>query len=421
MSKLLHPLPLSLSPVEMARGLAHLPGLVFFDSAGNLPHDARRPLSILCARPQGTFTGHISDPSALDQFLTQNQAPEPLPGEPPFPAGGLCGKVDYEGSYHFAHYPEMLVYDHATRQWWELGSLSSEYTSTVSPPALPPLGPWRCSLPEEAFLSAVRTIQDYIRAGDIYQVNLSRRFQAAFTTPLSPSSLFPLYEVLRDASPAPMAAYLDLGDQEILSSSPETFLNLTGDRIETRPIKGTKPRFLQNPVADAASAASLTASEKERAELVMITDLLRNDIGQVCRFGSVYVEDMLHLESLQHVHHLVSTVRGRLRPGIRHLHALSACLPGGSITGAPKKRACEIIRELEPVPRGFYTGVTGYLGFNRVSQFQITIRSLSRRARHLSYHTGAGIVADSVAADEFQETEQKAAGIRLALARWLKP
>jgi anthranilate/para-aminobenzoate synthase component I len=147
----------------------------------------------------------------------------------------------------------------------------------------------------------------------------------------------------------------------------------------------------------------------------MITDLLRNDLGQVCRFGSVHVSDMLQLESLQHVHHLVSTVRGTLSPGESHLSALAACFPGGSITGAPKKRAMEIIAELEPVPRGLYTGAVGFLGFNDESQFNIAIRTLIHEKGHLDYHVGAGIVADSDPAAEFEETEHKARGVRLAL------
>lgn len=223
-----------------------------------------------------------------------------------------------------------------------------------------------------------------------------------------------MYDKLRNSSPAPTASYLNLDGREVLSSSPETFLRFSGLEIETRPIKGTRPRFA-DPELDSRSAFDLQRSEKERAELVMITDLLRNDIGQVCEFGSVQVTDMLQLEKLQHVHHLVSTIRGTLAREHTQLSALAACFPGGSITGAPKKRATEIIAELEPVPRGLYTGAIGFLGFNGESQFNIAIRTLIHENGHLDYHVGAGIVADSDPAAEFEETEHKARGVRLAL------
>jgi len=213
-----------------------------------------------------------------------------------------------------------------------------------------------------------------------------------------------------------MSAYMECGNRQILSSSPELFLRMSERSIETRPIKGTRPRF-PDPKADERSAQELTTSQKEIAELVMITDLLRNDLGQVSDFGSVFVEQMLKLETLQQVHHLVSTVKGTLRADVSQLEALASCLPGGSITGAPKKRATEIIAELEPTPRGLYTGVIGFIGFNGESQFNIVIRSLIAEKGKLSYHVGAGIVADSDPASEYQETLHKAAGIELSLQK----
>ena len=213
-----------------------------------------------------------------------------------------------------------------------------------------------------------------------------------------------------------MAAYLNLDGREILSSSPESFLRFSGRGIETRPIKGTRPRFA-DPDEDRRSAYELQTSAKEISELVMITDLLRNDLGQVCEFGSVEVTDMLRLESLAQVHHLVSTVTGTLRPEIDALTALAACFPGGSITGAPKKRAMEIIRELEQAPRGIYCGAIGWLGYNGESAFNIAIRTLVRSGNRLVYQVGAGIVADSDPEKEYEETLHKAAGIRLAIER----
>jgi anthranilate/para-aminobenzoate synthase component I len=187
--------------------------------------------------------------------------------------------------------------------------------------------------------------------------------------------------------------------------------------METRPIKGTRPRFA-NVDDDRRSAYELQTSSKEIAELVMITDLLRNDLGQVCEFGSVRVDEMLQLETYEQVFHLVSTVRGEMRRDLDDIDVLAACFPGGSITGAPKKRACEIIAALEPVPRGLYCGAIGYLGYNGESQFNIAIRTLVREKGMLHYHVGAGIVADSQAAMEYEETLHKARGIQWALSDW---
>jgi para-aminobenzoate synthetase component 1 len=399
---------LSTGPDEVARQLSHLPGLVFFDTAGNLPAKHAPPLSIIGARPVEIIRGHIANPARLEATLAQWSNPSsPDYG---FPAGAACGWIDYDGQFTFGIYPELLVYHHQSGQWWETGSLSD---SLSAPPISSPftLSEWHDSLGPSAFIDAVKTIKDYITAGDIYQVNLSRRLR---TKCHAPDGLLSLYDNLRNSSPAPTASYLNLDNREVLSSSPETFLRFSGRQVETRPIKGTRPRFADSEL-DSKSAFDLQCSEKERAELVMITDLLRNDLGQVCEFGSVRVTDMLQLEKLQHVHHLVSTIRGTLSAEHTPVSALSACFPGGSITGAPKKRATEIIAQLEPVPRGLYTGAIGFLGFNGESQFNIAIRTLIHESGNLDYHVGAGIVADSDPASEFEETEHKARGVRLAL------
>ena len=213
-----------------------------------------------------------------------------------------------------------------------------------------------------------------------------------------------------------MAAWLRTETREILSSSPETFLRMHGRSLESRPIKGTRPRF-RDPENDSRSAFELKTSEKELAELVMITDLIRNDLGKVSEFGSVSVLDLCRHERLEQVHHLVSTVTGQLSGECDQLDALQALFPGGSITGAPKKRAIEIIAELEPIPRGLYTGAIGYLGFNGDSQLNIAIRTLVRDFPRnlLSYHVGAGIVADSQPEEEYRETLLKAEGIKQAM------
>jgi para-aminobenzoate synthetase component 1 len=259
------------------------------------------------------------------------------------------------------------------------------------------------SMDREAFCAAVERAQRYIRAGDIYQVNLSCRIGAPlFTTPWAH------WRRLMERSPAPFGAYFDFGDFQLASVSPELFLRMSGPHAITRPIKGTRPRG-RDEQEDARLSFELQTSPKEIAELVMITDLLRNDLGRVCDFGTVQTPDLLRLEQYAQVQHLVSTVEGRLRPGLTHLDCLEACFPGGSITGAPKVRAMQIIDELEPVARGPYTGCAGYLGFNRESQLSILIRASILHDGMAWHHAGAGIVADSDPAAEYEETEVKAA------------
>ena len=404
---------LQLEPIQVAAGLRHLPGLVFFDSAGNLPSRRSSAVSIIAARPVEIVRGMIGDEKDVGRLrdtLASFRMHHPSLG---FPMGGACGWVDYEGMYCFGIYPEMLVYQHDCKQWWQTGDLADSIVSGVCVDKKLSIGSFQASMTQEEYECGVRCIHDYIAAGDIYQVNLTQRFRAD----CGGGSLFPLYEKLRVDSPAPLAAWMQLGEREVLSSSPETFLRMSGRYVETRPIKGTRPRG-DDEDSDRVAADSLLGSEKENAELVMITDLERNDLGQVCDFGTVRVAEMLTLEKLEQVYHLVSTVTGTLREGVDHLQALAACFPGGSITGAPKKRAMEIIAELETVPRGLYTGAIGYIGFNGESQFNIPIRTLVKEAGQLEYHVGAGIVIDSDPAAEYQETLDKAKGIRLALDRF---
>src|SRR6266566_1018786 len=259
------------------------------------------------------------------------------------------------------------------------------------------------------FLARVALAQALIRSGDIYQVNLSQRLAAPWKL-----SGWELFQHLSAASPAPFSAYLDCGDFQIASSSPELFLRLSGAHIQTRPIKGTRPRST-DAMRDAQLTYELQTSPKEMAELLMITDLLRNDLGKVCEFGSVQVPELVRLERYPQVQHLVSTVEGRLRPDTTHFAAFASCFPGGSVTGAPKIRAMEIIDELEPVTRGPYTGALGYLGFNRESQLSIIIRAAVHKDRSAYFHAGAGIVAESLPAAEYDETLAKAGGFFEAL------
>lgn len=265
------------------------------------------------------------------------------------------------------------------------------------------------SVTRAEFLKSVEAAQRWIRSGDVYQVNLSQRLSAPWT-----AGGWALFRRLLEVSPAPFSAFLDGGDFSIASSSPELFLRLSGSHVVTRPIKGTRPRSA-DPARDAQWMYELQRSGKEMAELVMITDLLRNDLGRVCDYGSVQVPELVRLERFAQVQHLVSTIEGRIRPELTHLEVLRSCFPGGSITGAPKIRAMEIIDALEPVARGPYTGCLGYLGFNRESQVSITIRSALTLGDRAWYHVGAGIVADSVPEAEYDETLAKAAGWMRAL------
>lgn len=270
----------------------------------------------------------------------------------------------------------------------------------------------RSSFTRPCYEAAVRRALAYIEAGDVYQVNLSQRFQTACA-----ADPFDIYLCLRALSPAPFAAYLSYADFAVLSSSPERFLHYEpGNRlVETRPIKGTRPRGA-DPEGDRALAEELLASEKDRAENIMIVDLERNDLGRIAEIGSVAVTGLFELETFANVHHLTSTVQARLRDGLDAVDLLRATFPGGSITGAPKVRAMEIIDELEPVARSVYTGAIGYIGFDGALELNIAIRTMVIKNGAAYFHVGGGIVADSSPAAEYEETLHKGAALARALA-----
>lgn len=253
----------------------------------------------------------------------------------------------------------------------------------------------------EGYMAAVAAIKDYITAGHVYQVNLSQRFETAFK-----GDPYRLFERLYAMNPAPFYAYIHAEDHFIVSTSPERFIKQTGDRVETRPIKGTRPRG-QSPAADEAFRQDLLASRKDDAELSMIVDLLRNDLGKVCRAGSVRVTGHKRLEAYQNVYHLVSTVEGMLLPGRDSVDLIRAAFPGGSITGCPKIRAMEIIDELEPSRRHIYTGSIGYISFHETMDLSIAIRTATVLNDRLVFSVGGGIVFDSNPADEYEETLHK--------------
>jgi len=261
------------------------------------------------------------------------------------------------------------------------------------------------------YLQAVQAAKKYIREGDIYQVNLSQRFHGKLT--MAPEML---YQSLRGVNPAPFAGYLNFGQIKVLSSSPERFLKVKGREVQTRPIKGTRPRG-DTEKKDKKLAEELLASTKDRAELIMIVDLERNDLGRICEFGSVKVPELLTLEAFPTVFHTVSTIEGQLKQGKDRIDLLKATFPGGSITGAPKIRSMEIIDELEPTTRGIYTGALGYFGFNDTMDINIVIRTLLVKNEDFYFQVGGGIVADSDPEKEFQETLDKAKALILACSR----
>lgn len=348
---------------------------VLFDGAGF----GRDAIFGIC--PRKVIEGTWDDWAIIEDHLTKGGS------------GGLAGWFDYEGNFRFGEFPS-----------WEIAHDEFPYGRL---PARKP--DFRAGMTRTDWIRRTGQAKEYIAAGDIYQVNLTHTLSSPWR-----GNAGPLYPRLRSTSPAPFSCFLRLGDTTVLSTSPECFLKVNGRRIVTRPIKGTRPRNA-DPGEDSAAARELLASAKERAELTMITDLERNDLGQVCKYGTVEVTSLCSLESFAHVHHLVSTVEGELRPGISAWEALRACYPGGSITGAPKKRAREIIAELESSPRGIYTGAIGFFGRDGRAVFNIAIRTLVVRDGVATFGVGAGIVADSDPGAEYEETMQKAAGLFAAL------
>ncbi len=422
------PPPALLFPAFAAR-----PGCVFLDSA--LPSATARH-SILACEPSLVLRGGAE---ILPRFRSElaARATAPIPGLPFI--GGAIGYFGYEygaaldgiapvpgpddaglPALAFGFYDSALVHDHmsglTTLVAPDAASLARlrGLVSVPRTPALPhspapSFASFTPSLPPLAYVAAIARIRDYIAAGDVYQVNFTRRF----TTPFAGSAAA-LHSRLRALSPAPHAAFLDFGDFQLVSSTPERLLRVSGRTVETRPIKGTVARAA-DPAADAQNRARLFASAKDQAELLMIVDLARNDLGRVCSPGSVRVAARHDLETYATVHHLVATVRGELAPGRDRFDALRALHPGGSITGAPKIRAMQIIAELETVRRHAYTGALGYLGYDGDADLAIAIRTVTCSRGLASYHVGGGITWDSDAAAEYEETLHKGRAMHAAL------
>jgi para-aminobenzoate synthetase component 1 len=307
-------------------------------------------------------------------------------------------------------YDRALVFDHQANVTHFVGPLGSR-----APQPAPPGSGGTDTMPEmdgaaltsnfrrDEYLEAVQRVKDYIAAGDIFQANLSQRFEGPCAAPG-----LAVYERLRAVNPAPFAAYLQYPDFEIISSSPERFLLVEGDRVTTRPIKGTRPRLEGDGAFNRRMRQELLGSAKDHAELAMIVDLERNDLGRVCRYGTVRVSEHAVLETYPTVYHLVSTVEGLLyRQAHDEFSLIRAAFPGGSITGAPKIRAMEIIEELEPHARSVYTGSLGYISFHGRMDLNIVIRTMLKIGGRIYMHVGGGIVADSDPALEYCETLHK--------------
>jgi para-aminobenzoate synthetase component 1 len=316
-------------------------------------------------------------------------------------------------------YDWAVIIDHAAERTWLAGHGHDprtfaewpELTTRLSAEPPPEPEPFRvrggpkANLDRNAYAAAFRAVQEHIRRGDCYQVNLTQRFEAQ-----ADGDAWHAYRRLREINPAPFAAYLDLPDGKVVCSSPERFLRLQDGRVETKPIKGTRPRA-KDPERDRALAEELRTSAKDRAENVMIVDLLRNDLGKCCVPGSVRASKLFDVESFASVHQLVSTVEGQLAPGKHALDLIAACFPGGSITGAPKVAAMKIIEELEPQRRSVYCGSIGYVGFDGNMDTNIAIRTLVQQGGRVYTWAGGGVVADSNVDAEYQESLDKAAAM----------
>jgi anthranilate synthase component 1 len=309
----------------------------------------------------------------------------------------ITGDEDLESLYQFA--------------CAKIAFLEKELERTLSvarTPLAPPLEV-RSNLAREQFEQHVRTAKEHIAAGDVYQVVLSQRFEA--TAAADP---FTVYRALRHVNPSPYMYFIRMGALAIVGSSPEMLVRVEGQRVETHPIAGTRPRG-RNPEEDLRLGEELKRNEKERAEHVMLVDLGRNDLGRVCAFGSVRVPQFMALERFSHVMHLTSIVEGRLSDEADRLDALVSCFPAGTVTGAPKVRAMQIIAELEPTRRGIYAGAVGYLDFAGNLDFCITIRTIAMMSGAAYFQAGAGIVADSNPSAEYEETRDKARALVRAL------
>lgn len=437
-----------LDPVQAFAPWAGQPWSMLLDSAQQ--DGARGRYSYVCVAPFQTLLGRdgnfLLDGKAqtagpldcLEAALARHAMPQ-IPGVPPF-QGGAAGYLGYELARFLENIPvtgaddmqlpdmaigfydQVIAFDGLVRRAWLVardtgapdaaarydrmreGIRAARACELPPPPQDFDIGAWSANFSRADYERTVAHIVAYILDGDIFQANIAQRFAVALGGAFD---RFGFYRRLRDVNPAPYAAYLEMGEFAIASSSPERFLKLADGKVEARPIKGTRPRG-KTREQDRALARALLASEKDRAENVMIVDLLRNDLSRVCADASIEVPSLCELESFASVHHLVSAITGVLRAGLGAVDALRTAFPGGSITGAPKIRAMQIIAELEPHVRGPYCGSIGYIGFDGAMDMNIAIRTIALNARQAVFHAGGGIVADSEPAAEYAESLDKA-------------
>ena len=454
-SPIVHELPTALDPLTALQSIADWPQVVLFESVRREGRQSR--YSFLTADP--LWTSRLMSPRIdRDPFAEIRQRlPDgvtTVTGLPPF-QGGVVGLLSYEFGRCFEKLPELahdefgrpamvaglydwvLCWDHEQQRSWiivhnldgrpdterlqqvhsalERGPVRSQASGltarakTISTPAHPVSGVITSNFSRPGYQDAVARVIELIKAGDVFQANLSQRL-------LTPATIDPLslYERLRSRNPAPFAAYYAVDDWAIVSASPERFLQVHQEFVTTRPIKGTRQRRI-TPEADLITRDELRESEKDRAENVMIVDLLRNDLSRVCRAGSIAVPELCEVEAYETVQHLVSEVRGELADGKDFWDLLQATFPGGSITGAPKVRAMEIITELEQVARGPYCGCLFYSGFDGTADSNILIRTFTHCGGWIQCPVGGGIVVQSDPADEYAETMHKAEGMLRAL------
>jgi para-aminobenzoate synthetase component I len=423
-------------PVALFAPLADDPLAVLLDSAAG--GDPRSRYSYIAADPVDHLIAVTDDPFPWLAQALRTRRGEAVPGLPPF-QGGIAGWLGYDLGRHLERLPAhrsagpafpaavlgvfdaVAGFDHQTGQAWVVGEAKAAHRlrdRLLSAPPLPKLD-WRATtrarpdLSRDQYQADITRVIEYIRAGDVFQANLAQRFTAARPDDLPP---FTLYRRMRELAPGPFAAFITGGDCQLASVSPERFLSLDADGVvEARPIKGTRRRG-RDAAEDTALATQLATSDKDRAENLMILDLMRNDLSRVCQIGSVKAPQRMALETYPAVHHLVSAVTGRMRPGLEAADLLAACFPPGSVTGAPKLRAMEIIAELESAPRGPYCGAYGWFGDDGAMDLAVSIRIAACKDGMAVIHAGGGITALSDPAAEYDETTVKAAPILAALA-----
>lgn len=416
--------------------VANIPGTIFLDSSQKHSHYGH--YSYILVNPKIQYItsdlSNLQDDLATWHNVLEQYKTEINPDLPPF-TGGLCGYLSYDLSkkiesipstrsstvpdYMLGLYNQVFAFDHEAKKCFimvtpfdcedpecllkDLFSLYNKATDLPFDFALP-LVTLKSDCTQTQYIKKVQKAREYILDGDIFEVNLSQCFSATIK-PDYPLHI--LYKKLRSVNKAPFSAFLNLGKLKILSASPERFLSITNRHIETRPIKGTIARG-SDPIEDKRLRKILKNSAKDRAENIMIVDLMRNDLGKICILGSVTVTSLCEVESFTNVHHLISVVEGDLEPHRSILDVIPACFPGGSITGAPKIQAQQIIEELENCNRGVYSGSIGYFGFNGNVDLSIAIRTIVADNDSLSFHVGGAITLDSDALTEYNETLLKA-------------